>query len=143
MKRKNFSITKFKRQKNPQKNLISSKNFYLSHGSYGVKPLSCTVVTFKQLNSLKKRISHSLTDGVKIWVLSKPQVPISLKKQKARMGHGNGVFSHLILRVKKGRILMEVSSTSVGAIRNLLKTIHTVIPTKIFITAVVKESTVF
>jgi large subunit ribosomal protein L16 len=84
----------------------------LHFGDYGLKTLESGYITQKQIEACRLTISRFLQHGGKLWIRVFPDISVTKKPAETRMGKGKGDPSYWIARIKKGRILFELSGVS-------------------------------
>lgn len=94
----------------------STKGTTLQLGSFGLRVLSGTRLTAKQLQSADVAIKRKIkaVKGAECWMRVFPDVPVCVKGNETRMGKGKGAFDHWACRVPVGRVVFEVGG---GGIR--------------------------
>lgn len=108
--------SKFKKQqKGKYFNRIKSLNSYsqLHFGSIGLKALSFSRLTSKQIETIRKSINKLIKKTGRLKIHAFPSVPISQKPLEIRMGKGKGNVDHWIFKIKPGFILCEIITDQV------------------------------
>ena len=104
--------SKFKKQqKGKFCNRINSSSVIpnqLHFGSIGLKALSFSSLTSKQLETLRQSINKLLKKTGRIVINAFPSTPVSKKPIEVRMGKGKGNVDHWVFKVKPGFILCEI-----------------------------------
>jgi len=92
--------------------LINVNN--LKYGTYGIQALSFSIVTYKQINSFRIKLSRSLkkTESLKfkIYIRIFFICPITQKPKLTRMGKGSGAIRKWVGLLKPGLIFIELNS---------------------------------
>ncbi len=78
-------------------------------GEYGLKALTSSYVTNRQLEAARKVIVRYTRKVGKMWFRVFPDVPYTKKGLEMPMGTGKGDVSIYTARIKKGGIIFEVS----------------------------------
>lgn len=81
----------------------------LSFGDYGIKALTSAYISSKQIEAARKVIVRHIKKIGKLWVRVFPDVPFTKKGLEMPMGSGKGDVEIYKSRVRKGRILFELS----------------------------------
>lgn len=108
--------SKFKKQqKGKFFNRINSLNSYdqLHFGSIGLKALSFSRLTSKQIETIRKSINKLIKKTGRLKMHAFSSVPISQKPLEIRMGKGKGNVDHWIFKIKPGFILCEIITDQV------------------------------
>jgi len=75
---------------NPKKTSPATRGTKLAFGSFGLKAESEGRVRSNQLESARKRLSHTLTKAGKYWIRIFPDRPYTQKPAEVGMGKGKG-----------------------------------------------------
>ena len=92
----------------------------LDFGSYGLKALTPSRITARQIEAARRAISRHMKRQGKVWVRIFPDVPVSAKPLEIRQGKGKGSVEYWACRVKPGRILFELEGVSEQVAREAL-----------------------
>ncbi len=87
----------------------AKSGYTVSFGQYGLKAMDSGYVSSRQLESARKVIIRHVRKVGKIWFRVFPDVPFTKKGLEMPMGKGKGDVDQYKAKVKRGRILMEVS----------------------------------
>ena len=115
--------TKFKKQqKGKFFNRIESLNSLnqLCFGSIGLKSLSFSRLTSKQVETIRKSISKLVKKTGRLIIHTFPDVPVSQKPLEIRMGKGKGNVDRWVFKVKPGFILCEIITDQVELAKKAL-----------------------
>lgn len=115
--------SKFKKQqKGKFFNRVSTVNFFdqLKFGSIGLKAMSFSRLTSKQLETIKKVITKQIKKTGQLIIHSFPNTPISHKPIEIRMGKGKGNVDHWVCKVKPGFILCEIVTDQIDFAKKVL-----------------------
>ena len=69
--------------------------------------LTMSVVRFQEYESFRRILSRKLSRFLRVSLISKPYSAVSAKPREIRMGKGKGAFSHYVLPVSIGTIIMQ------------------------------------
>ena len=109
--------SKFKKQqKGKFCNRINSSSVepnQLHFGSVGLKALSFSSLSSKQLETLRQSISKSVKKTGRVVINAFPSTPVSKKPIEVRMGKGKGNVDHWVFKVKPGFVLCEIITDQV------------------------------
>ena len=84
----------------------------LSFGAYGLQALAPDRITARQIEAARRTIARYLKRMGRVWIRVFPDVPVTSKPAEVRMGSGKGGIEYWACRVKPGRILFEIDTTS-------------------------------
>ena len=87
---------------------IAVKGSTISFGSVGLKSLSLSRITSRQIESARIAMTRYMKREGKVWIRIFPDKPITSKPLEVRMGKGKGALDHYVALVQPGRILFEV-----------------------------------
>jgi len=80
----------------------------LEYGQFGLKALSSSWLTSRQIEAARKVISRRCKGG-KVYIRVFPSRPVTAKGLGAVMGSGTGSIDYFMFPVKPGRIIFEVA----------------------------------
>ena len=93
----------------------------LTVGDYGLKALTRSWVTERQLEAARKAIvGHTKRRG-KLWIRVFPDKSYSKKPAEVKMGGGKGEIEGYVVVVKPGRILFELSGVELKVAQEALE----------------------
>jgi len=90
---------------------IDTRGTELSHGSFGLKALSSSWISSKQIEAARKAIVSCLKKDGRLWIRIFPDKPVTKKPPEVTLGGGKGSVDHYVFPVKPGRIIFEVDSS--------------------------------
>jgi len=109
-------------QKGRSKNRITeTRGIKLAFGSFGLQALTSHWVTARQIEAVRKTVSHSLKGRGKLWIRIFPDKPITQLPPEVTLGGGKGEVDHYVFPVKPGRILFEVDGVEAPIAQHALK----------------------
>ncbi|MDP3970409.1 MAG: 50S ribosomal protein L16 [bacterium] len=91
---------------------IATKNTTLGFGDYGLKAITGSWITARQIESARRAMTRFVQRGGKIWIRIFPHHPVTLKGGEIRMGGGKGAVDHFIAEVKPGSMLFEMGGVT-------------------------------
>ena len=95
-----------------RKRMVETRGLTVSYGSFGLQALSASWITARQIEAVRKTITHSLKREGKVWIRIFPDKPITKFPPEVTLGGGKGNVDHYVAPVKPGRILFEVDGVS-------------------------------
>lgn len=115
--------SKFKKQqKGKFFNKVSGINDFnqLKFGSIGLKAMSFSRLSSKQIETIKKVITKQIKKMGRLIIHPFPNTPISHKPIEIRMGKGKGNIDHWVCKIKPGLILCEIVTDQTDFVRKVL-----------------------
>lgn len=82
---------------------------YVSFWDYGLKALESCFITNRQIEAARKVIVRHTKKFWKMWIRMFPDVPLTKKWLEMPMGKGKGDVEKFAARVKRWRIMFEVT----------------------------------
>lgn len=120
-----------------RKRTVETRGLELSFGTIGLQSLGSAYINGKQIEAVRKSISHFTKRGGKLWIRIFPDKPITKRPPELTMGGGKGSLDHYVFPVKPGRILFELDGLPEKMAREALENASYKLPIKTRI--VVKE----
>ena len=108
---------------------IASDKVFVNFGAYGLKALTGSWVTARQIESARRTITHFLKKGGKLWIRIFPDKPRTAKGE-VRMGGGKGAVDHYVAVVKPGTIIFELDGVSEDMAREAFRLASHKLPIK-------------
>ena len=102
----------------------------LSFGNYGLRALSNSWVTSRQIEAARRAMTRYVQRGGKIWVRIFPDKPITAKGNEIPMGGGKGAVDYFVAVVKKGRMLFEMDGVTSEQAREAMRLAARKLPVK-------------
>lgn len=102
---------KFRKQHRGRVNGTASQKTKLDFGSFGLKALSNSWVTSRQIEAARRAITRHLKRGGKLWIRIFPDKAVTAKGD-VPMGTGKGTVEHYVAPVKKGTMLFELDGVT-------------------------------
>ncbi len=91
---------------------LSVRGSKVSFGDYGLKAVTESWVTSRQIEAARRALTHYTKRGGRIWIRIFPDKPITKKPPETRMGSGKGDVYEYVAVVRPGRVLFEMSGVS-------------------------------
>jgi len=92
----------------------------LEYGQFGLKALSSSWLTSRQIEAARKVISRRCKGG-KVYIRVFPSRPVTAKGLGAVMGSGTGSIDYFMFPVKPGRIIFEVAGVSEDKVKEAFR----------------------
>lgn len=103
------SRVKYRKSQRGRRKGLAVAGSRLSFGEFGLKALGCGVVTNKQLETIRVIMSRAFKKGGKYWIRIFSDKPVTKKPAETRMGKGKGDVDHWEAKVRRGKVLFEIS----------------------------------
>lgn len=104
-----------------RKRTVETRGTTVSFGSFGLQSLGMAYVNSKQIEAVRKSISHFTKRGGKVWIRIFPDKPITKRPPELTMGGGKGSVDHYVFPVKPGRVLFEIDGLPEKTAREALE----------------------
>ncbi|MBT5016390.1 50S ribosomal protein L16 [Candidatus Peregrinibacteria bacterium] len=99
-------------------------------GSYGLKAMTMSEVTSRQIEAARRSMTRYIKRGGKIWIRIFPHTPVTRKGAEVPMGSGKGTVDHYAFRVKPGMILFELDGVPEPVAREAMRLAGHKLPVK-------------
>lgn len=93
----------------------------LSFGSFGLKSLSSSLITAREIEAARRAMTRYIQRGGKIWIRIFPDKPMTKKGDETPMGKGKGAVDHFVSVVKAGKILFEMDGVKEDIAREAMR----------------------
>ena len=90
----------------------ATRKIAISFGSYGLKALSSSWITARQIESARRVMTRYTQRGGKIWIRIFPDKPMTIKGSETPMGKGKGAVDHYVAVVKAGTVMFEMAGVT-------------------------------
>jgi large subunit ribosomal protein L16 len=110
----NFQKSKYRKMHKPRQSRVAveQKRLVPIYGSYALKVLTSSRITFKQLESAKRTLKKIIKKNAFLWQNVFADQPVTSKPAEVRMGKGKGNFSHNVALVSSGTVIFEIGGTN-------------------------------
>ncbi|MFC1662776.1 50S ribosomal protein L16 [Patescibacteria group bacterium] len=108
----------------------ASDKVNINFGRYGLKALTGSWITARQIEAARRTITRKLQRGGKLWVRIFPDKPVTIKGNEVRMGGGKGAVDHYVAVVKPGVIMLEIDGVERDMAREALRLASYKLPVK-------------
>jgi large subunit ribosomal protein L16 len=89
-----------------------TKGTKIAFGEYGLRATTAGLVSARQLEAARKKITFVSKRLGKYWVRIFPHTPVSKKAVGVKMGSGKGDIDRYVAKVKPGMILFEIGGVT-------------------------------
>ena len=90
----------------------ASRMTNVNYGDYGLKAVTESWVTSRQIEATRRVIVRFTRKTGKIWIRIFPDKPVTMKGAEVGMGKGKGSPDHFVAVVKPGTIMFEINGVS-------------------------------
>lgn len=106
----NFQKSKYRKVHKPRRSRVSceQKRVMPGYGTYALKILLSTRITFSQLDAAKRTLKKVVKKNAFLWQNVFADRPATSKPAEVRMGKGKGNFSHNVAIVSCGTVVFEI-----------------------------------
>lgn len=94
------------------RNLLATRTTEVSFGEYGLKAVTASWVTSKQIEAARRALTHFVKRGGKIWIRIFPDKPVTQKGAQSVMGSGKGAPDHYVVVVRPGTVMFEIAGVT-------------------------------
>ena len=100
--------TKWRKDHKRRRGGKATRYLNISFGSYGLKSLTPSWVTSRQIESARRVMTKYVKKGGKIWIRIFPDKPVTNHGGELPMGKGKGTVDHYVAIVKPGMVMFEM-----------------------------------
>ncbi len=86
----------------------ASQKTELSFGSYGLRALTSSWISSRQIEAARRAMTRYVQRGGKIWIRIFPDKPVTAKGAEVPMGAGKGNVDRYVSPVHRGTVLFEI-----------------------------------
>lgn len=108
----------------------SLRGSYLSFGEYGLKAMSASWVSSRQIEAGRRVLTRYTSKGGRVWIRIFPDKPVSDKPPEVRMGGGKGDIVDYVAVVRPGRIIFEMGGIPEELAKEALESAASKLPLK-------------
>lgn len=113
-----------------RKRLVETRGVKLSFGRYGLQALTPAWITARQIEAVRKTLSHHTKRAGQIWIRIFPDKPVTKMPPEVTLGGGKGEVDHYVVPVKPGRVLFEMDGVSIEIAKEALRLAGHKLPVK-------------
>ncbi|MFA7284373.1 MAG: 50S ribosomal protein L16 [Candidatus Absconditabacterales bacterium] len=100
---------------------IATSGTEVAFGEFGLKAMSNGFVSNRQLEAARKVIIRYVRKVGKLWIRVFPAQPITKKPLEVKMGKGKGDVDFYAVKVKRGRVLFEITGVDKTTAQEVFK----------------------
>ncbi len=109
---------------------VARRKIELNFGQFGLKSLTTSWITSRQIEAARRAMTRSLQRGGKVWVRIFPARPVTQKGSEVTMGGGKGAVDHYMCTVKSGTIMFEIDGVTNEVAKHALQLAAYKLPVK-------------
>lgn len=109
---------------------LASQKVDVSFGDFGIKAMTESWVTSRQIEAARRAMTRSIKRGGKIWIRIFPDHAVTAKGSEMPMGKGKGGVDHYVAIVRPGTVLFEMSGIEKEAAKEALRLASYKLPMK-------------
>lgn len=99
---------------------IATSKIALAFGSYGIKAITGSWVSSRQIEAARRAMTRAIKRGGKIWIRVFPDKPVTSKGSEMPMGKGKGAVDHYVAIVRPGTVMFEMGGVEESLAREAL-----------------------
>jgi len=100
---------KHRKPHRPDLKRAATRKTELAFGSFGLKAISSSWVSDRQIEAARRAMTRFVKRGGKIWIRIFPRYPITAKGGEVGMGGGKGSVDYFVEKVKTGTVMFEMA----------------------------------
>lgn len=121
---------KYRKQHRGRLSGTASQKIEVSFGSFGLKAVSNSWITSRQIEASRRAITRAMKRGGKLWIRIFPDKSVTLKGAETPMGKGKGSVDHYVAGVKKGTVMFEIDGIDEVSAREAFRLASHKLPVK-------------
>ncbi len=91
---------------------VATQKTLVAFGQYGLKAMTESWVTARQIESARRAMTRYVKRGGKIWIRIFPDHPITSHGNEAPMGKGKGAVDYYMTPVRAGTVMFEIDGVT-------------------------------
>lgn len=109
---------------------IATQKTDVAFGSYGLKAVTESWVTSRQIEAARRAMTRAVKRGGKIWIRIFPDHPITNHGAEAPMGKGKGGVDYYMTPVRPGTVMFEMDGVTEEVAREAFRLAAYKLPVK-------------
>lgn len=102
----------------------------VSFGSFGLKAMTSSWITARQIEAARRAMTRSIKRGGKIWIRVFPHQSVTAKGGESRGGGGKGPVDHYVESIRRGTVLFEIDGVGRDVAQEALRLAAHKLPVK-------------
>jgi len=115
---------------------IATTKTELSFGKIGLKAVTESWVTSRQIEAARRAITRYVKRGGSIWIRIFPDHPVTAKGAEVPMGKGKGAVDYYMVPVRPGTVMFEIDGVTDEVAREAMRLASHKMPMKTKIVSV-------
>lgn len=91
---------------------LATQKTSVDFGSYGLKAITESWVTARQIEAARRAMTRAIKRGGKIWIRIFPDHPVTNHGAEAPMGKGKGGVDYYMTPVRAGTVMFEMDGVT-------------------------------
>jgi len=91
---------------------LATQKTQVDFGSYGLKAITESWTTSRQIESARRAMTRYVKRGGKIWIRIFPDHPITAHGAESPMGKGKGAVDYYMTPVRAGTVMFEIDGVT-------------------------------
>ncbi len=112
---------KYRKEFRGQTKGFATNGASLEFGEFGLKALGRGWLTARQIEAARKAIAHETKRQGRTWIRVFPDKPVTAKGPGVGMGSGKGDIKEYVAPIVPGKIIFEISGTTVDIAREAMR----------------------
>ena len=113
--------TKYRKQMKGRNRGLALRGNKVSFGEYGLKAVTRGRLTSRQIEAVRRALTHFIKRGGRVWIRVFPDKPVSKKPLEVRMGSGKGNVEYWVALIQPGAVLYEMEGINEQEAREAFK----------------------
>ncbi|MBU4315025.1 50S ribosomal protein L16 [Patescibacteria group bacterium] len=99
-------------KRHTQGDRLATQKTDVSFGSFGLKAMTESWVTSRQIEAARRAMTRSIKRGGKIWIRIFPDHPVTNHGSESTMGGGKGGVDYYMTPVRAGTVMFEMDGVT-------------------------------
>ncbi|MBP9827622.1 50S ribosomal protein L16 [Patescibacteria group bacterium] len=111
-------------------NRVATQKTDVSFGTFGLKAITGSWVTARQIEAARRAMTRAIKRGGKIWIRIFPDNPVTNHGAEAPMGKGKGGVDYYMTPVRAGTVMFEMDGVTEEVAREAFRLAAYKLPVK-------------
>ena len=107
---------------------IATRGADINFGDYALKAMENGIIRGNHMEACRVVVARKMKGAGKLWINIFPSKPVTKKPAETRMGKGKGELDHWVCRVKRGKVLFELSGVPESFAKAVLRLVAFKLP---------------
>ena len=113
--------TKFRKSQRGRNRGSANRGNFIAFGDYGIQSLNNEFISNRQIEAARRTMTRHIKRGGKVWIRIFPDKVVTKIPAETRMGKGKGNPEGWVSKVKRGKILFELSGVDENTAKEALR----------------------